>query len=300
MRTPIQLAKEELVMSKIRALADFHVWPDRESLDPDRWLTNFKQNERPYAVNILNVFLYFNNRLIDAMFLAAIHSLSSEIISSSHRIADRRNAWRDFLSNVIITYVQGEQPNPTDSGYVFARKARQVVRFQEEQVVPPAVALRRLLRDPHLPVLFVDDFVGSGAQMTKEWNRPQESQASFRDAYEPDTTVYYVPLVATTFGLDTIHENCPGVRVRLAHILDIGYSLTSPRSFLWPTALKANATDVLWTASRRAGILDRCQFGWQGFQNFALAMSFEHSVPDATLPLIYWDAEGWQPLIRRT
>lgn len=284
-------------MSKVRSLADFHVWPEREILDPDRWLTNFTAHERPYAINILNVFLYFNSRLIDAMFSAAIHSLSAELISGNNR-----PSWRDFLSKVTVTYVQGEQPSPTDSGYVFARKARQVIGFEQCRVLPPAAALRSLWRDPALPILFVDDFVGSGEQMTVEWNRQQEpdSQASFRDACRAETIVYYVPLIATTTGLDWIAQKCPGLRVRPAHILDAGYSLTSPRSFLWPPSLKANARDVLWTASHRAGIPEHCPFGWQGFQDLALAISFEHSVPDATLPLIYWEARGWRPLIRRT
>jgi hypothetical protein len=39
---------------------------------------------------------------------------------------------------------------------------------------------------------------------------------------------------------------------------------------------------------------------WQGFHKLGLALAFQHCVPDATLPLFYWEHNEWHPLIRRT
>ena len=62
---------------------------------------------------------------------------------------------------------------------------------------------------------------------------------------------------------------------------------------------KPGAHEFLFEASRRAGIVDELGSNWAGFENLALPLAFFHCVPDATLPLYFWERNGWSPLIRR-
>jgi hypothetical protein len=39
---------------------------------------------------------------------------------------------------------------------------------------------------------------------------------------------------------------------------------------------------------------------WQGFHCLGLSLAFYDSVPDATLPIFYWEENGWNPLIKKT
>ena len=292
------------MLSKLQLFADFHLWPDRETLNPDAWLENFKTNELPYALNILHVYLHFNDRLTNALFHAAFHSLSAAVTKDANSPGEAVRLWNHFLSSLTVTYVQGESPGPTDSGYLFARKARQITGMTAANVVHPPVALRSLLEDPASPLVFVDDFIGSGQQMIVQWHRTQHVDrtrvTSFSKATQTYSEVIYIPIVATSQGLQNVAKHCPALKVRPVHILDAAYSLTSPDSLLWPTHLKSSASDVMFTASKRAGILDAQNGEWQGFANLALPLSFDHSVPDATLPLIYWEKGDWQPLIRKS
>ena len=303
-RLPIQPVTEAFVLSKLQLFADFHLWPDRELLNPDAWLGNFKTTERPYALNVLHVYLHFNDRLTNAMFRAALHSMSGAVTCHANSPDEASTLWSTFLSSLTVTFVQGESPGPTDSGYLFARKARQITGMTQTNVVQPQVALRTLLQDPVSPVLFVDDFIGSGQQMIVEWYRTHRIDpslgASFSTATQSHSEVFYIPIIATSQGLDNVAEHCPALKVRPVHILDSTYSLTSPDSILWPTHLKSSANDVLFTASKRAGILESQNVKWQGFRNLSLPLSFDHSVPDATLPLIYWETGDWKPLIRKS
>ena len=89
-------------------------------MDPERWLGNFLDEERPFALK-LNVFLYYNDLLVDALFHRAVHELSSGITAVSS--SEAATQWQSFLRNLRVTYVEGEKPNPTDSGLLFARKA---------------------------------------------------------------------------------------------------------------------------------------------------------------------------------
>ncbi len=295
----------DFISSKLRFLADLHLWPRRANLDPNDWLSNFEPDELPYAHNILNVFLYFANPIIDAMFHSAVHSLSSSITRHATSLAEAKAQWQMFLSTVIVTYVQGEKPRPTDSGYVFARKARQVLGISEDQILHPPDALGALVRNPQTAILFVDDFVGSGNQMTATWKRKYSIESigrktSFSESAHHNSFVVYLPILATKTGMDTIESCCSGLDVRAVHSLDSRYSLVSDDSILWPEGMRDEAVDVLYHASQRAGIVANYKFGWQGFQSLGLGVAFEHSVPDATLPLIFWNQNGWRPLVRRT
>ena len=295
-RLSAQKAPDDFVLSKVQFLVDIHLWPIRTHLDPHRWLNNFRATERPYALNILNVFLYLSNQIIDGMFRAALHSLSGPLTLQATSLANAKAIWHAFLSTVNVTYVQGEIPSPTDSGLLFARKARQVLNIPEEQITEPRDALNALVRNPSTPIVFVDDFLGSGSQMIATWTRKYQIdpgyETSFSDICERDTYVAYVPLVATRNGIRTLDKRCPRLTTLPVYAIDGRYSLLSTDSVLWPDSLRDNAFDVLYTASRRAGIVDNYELGWKGFRDFALAIAFEHSVPDATLPLVFWDQGG--------
>lgn len=302
-RLPAQQVSAEFIESKLQFMADIHLWPERQQMDPDTWLENFRDAERPYALNLLNVFMYFNEPLVDALFRAAVRSLSAAITTPAMSLADAKARWRAFLARVRVTFVQGEHPRPTDSGIVFARKARQVLDISDDQIVEPSLALKGLIEDPASPVLFVDDFVGGGSQMSATWRRQYSvgpgRSSSFEAAAQYNSFVVYTPLLATTHGLEILAQKCSGLRVCPAHSIDTRYSLTAPDSILWPDSLRSSAVDVLFEASKRAGIVDEYEHGWQGFRDLALAVAFWHSVPDATLPLFFWDRNGWAPLIRR-
>ena len=302
-RIPTQAPSELFIKSKVQFFADVHVWPEHGVLDPERWLGNFLDEERPFALNLLNVFLYYNDLLVDALFHRAVHELSSGITASSVSSSEAATQWQSFLRNLRVTYVEGEKPNPTDSGLLFARKARQILGIDEEQIVAPADALLERLRDGDRRILVVDDFVGSGNQMKETWHRVyadgSEDACTFASAAGRGAKVVYVPLVSTSYGLDNLTVCCPGLDVRPVHVLDNSYSLIHPKSVLWPDGLRADAQDFLLTASRRAGVVDELGDMWKGYCGLALPIAFSHCVPDATLPLYYWEENGWAPLIRQ-
>ena len=300
-RLPRQQEKESFILSRLELLADFHLWPIGDLLDPLGWLSNFESRERPYALNILYVHLHFSDRLINALFQAAVHSLSAELTANAQTPDHASAIWQSFLASLTVTYVEGESRGPSASGYRFTSKARQVAGIPEPRIVHPPAALRTLLINSNSPLLFVDDFIGSGQQMKADWSRKHRVDSidiSFSDVCRPGASIFYVPLIATTHGLNNVRRSCPGLIVRPAHVLDSTYSLTSADSILWPQHLKQSANDVLFAASRRAGIVRHHKQGWQGFHDLALPLSFDHSVPDATLPLIYWETDNWKPLIR--
>ena len=279
------------------------LWPASHTFDPRGWLDNFRENERPYALNLINVFLYYNEDLIDALLSSAVRRLTTYAVTPGSPLNEATEQWMLFLRNVLVTYVEGENPNATDSGRVFARKARQVLGIDQHQIGSPEQTLSRLLQDHPGPVLLLDDFFGSGNQMLNTWRYRYRVAAdemfSFEMAARRDISIFCVPLVSTTFGVNALMRNCNGLIVSPAHVLDERYSLVAADSILWPEDLKHTSNEFLYSASERAGILDEPSIQWDGFQSLGLALAFSHAVPDATIPLYYWERPGWNPLVRR-
>jgi hypothetical protein len=293
---------ELFVLQKTSFFVDTQLWPSRQILDPLGWLSNFDDDERPYAVHLLNVFMFFSESMCDAMLRATVQSLSADLAARAVSLAEAESRWREFLSTVVVSYVHGERPNASDSGHLFARKARQVLGIAEHQILEPAEAISVLLSRRNGVLLLVDDFVGSGRQMLSTWNRSYASRdgkkGNLRTLAERGTRIVYVPLIATSYGLSELRATCLGLEVRAAHELDPRYSLTHPTSILWPDSLRSRGINFILTASTRAGILD-VGAHWQGFHDLALGVGFWHGVPDATLPLFLWDRNDWKPLLRR-
>ncbi|MBN1458867.1 MAG: hypothetical protein JXA57_04975 [Armatimonadetes bacterium] len=302
--TAIQ-SSQSAILNKAGLFTNFQLWPTRDKMDPQGWLGNFTSEELPYALVLLDGFLFYSEPLVEALFLSAVQAISAEVTERATSLTHAQALWSSFLARLRVTLVEGENPNPTDSGHLFVRMARQVLGIDQTQIVNPGEALSTVRRDPTLVVLFVDDFVGSGNQMESTWTRRYASngsgEASFAQlAGSGSGTFYYVPVVATTTGMTMLKAACASLRVRPAHTLDKAYSLTHPDCFLWPDSLRPTARDALYEMSRRAGITGNCEYGWEGFHSLALPLGFWHCVPDATLPLFFWDLGSWAPLLRRT
>jgi hypothetical protein len=288
---------EEFVLRKLAYFVDVHLWPVAADSDPKRWLDNFTDAERPVAVHLLNAFTYFNRRITDHLFQAALHALSAEIIGAGGNSTEP-NRWREFLDGVVVTYLQDERPNPSDSGFAFMRRARQVAMVPETRLVHPEQALD-LMRQFEVPVLFVDDFVGSGQQTIRTWRRKFEVRGehiSFEDvARTTSSRVFYCPLIASDYGIRRIEISCFGLDVRPAHLLTAADSALGPQSEIWPRDLMGHAEQVIEEASNRAGIAD-----WKGFHDLGYCLAFEHSIPDASLPIFWSGSDNWYPLFRRS
>ncbi len=206
-----------------------------------------------------------------------------------------------------MTYVTGESPHLSDSGILFARKAKRALGFREQDIVSPDAAIADLMATPGLPLVFVDDFVGSGRQFEATWHRKVEcldgTSRSFADLRDGGqlTQAYYCNAVSTAAGLARIAENCPGVMVLPGNVVGVEASFTDDGTRQWPSQLREIGRRFIAGVAPRCGFLasDGTEEDWRGFDLLGLGLSFSHSTPDATLPIFHSERNGWKPLVRR-
>ena len=306
---PPQELNVALLNEKCSDFAKFQVWPLRTRLDARAWLGNFRNDDLPLAQHLLNACMYFNDDLTRQLFVAALQGISVLRPWRARRTGNIFDDWAAFLNSMSLTYVTGEIPSPADSGHLFARKARDHADISEEQILKPEEVLERIALGGHQsPIVFVDDFVGSGDQFAETWEREYEVGGklySFRNAARDadrdgmPLEFYYAPAVCTMYGLDNIKRRCAGVEVSAGNILDQRYNVFHRESLIWPHGLVADGQELVRRVSLELGLADDdSEWGLLGYHGLGLAIGFAHKTPDATIPLFRHRADNWRPLVK--
>lgn len=288
----------ESLAERSEALVELQVWPVSTRLDWRGWLSNFSKDEQFFARCLLEAFLYYGEDQARALLSAAFHGISRDVARSANTYSERETLWHAFIDSVVVTYVEGETPSPTDSGFAFARKARQVLGVDESRILRPVEALQTSQRE-HCPILFVDDFVGSGKQFESTWQRQLTGglTGTFRDLARTGTSsIWYAPLIATQYGLSRLAVKAPEAIIRPAHTIGVEYSSNHDEALVWPSGAHDDARQFVEDATKRAGY--KVSEAW-GFHDLGLGIAITDTIPDACLPIFYSEKNNWRPLMAR-
>lgn len=288
------------VLAKCDVLRSVGFWPSEKLLRPRAWLQNFDAEDRGTAALLLDKFNYYNSRLTDALLLSSFHSLGDGLPKAAK--PENTDTLIRALKRAVFTPVRGERPNPTDSGYLLCRKARQILGIDEDRVVDTDQAIDAAMEGR--PVVFLDDFIGSGDQFIYTWSKYCSSGTTFDNTQtKTGFTAIYIALLATDFGATEITKSCPRVSLCVTHILKPASTIKG--AFSDDLGTRDRIENFLWKYSsqltpKEEYMAMNIDYLLYGYKNRGLLFGFEHSIPDATLP-IFWSPgpNNWEPLIER-
>jgi len=216
-------------------------------------------------------------------------------------LAPTRDQLLAAITNAVFTPVCGETPNPTDSGNLICRRVRQVLGVNEDRIKNTQEAMRTAANGD--PVVFVDDFIGSGDQFLSTWQDENSGHSFELLQQQTGFPTIYISLVGTESGIQNISQFAPSVAVCVAHKFDDrqtlwGLQTNNPGLFQQIDLLLKKYTPRLTPHEMYMLQEDYLTYG---YKRRGLFFGFEHSVPDATLP-IFWcrGRNDWEPLIERT
>lgn len=298
----------EQVIKRCDSLRKSGLWPNEQKLNPRRWLNNFEAEDRHIAALLLEHFEYFNATHSIRLLKAGFHELVNR-----HAISLKESpscAREKLLRNAIYTPVQGERANISDSGNYLCRLIRQTLGIQESQILPLADAIHAAFNGT--PVILVDDFVGSGDQFiaTIRNNARRTFPYTLHDCLNnSDCSFSYLGMIATSMGAARIRNDVPSVTLGFAHVLQRDQSifqLSAPDVYgiQNPSDRISRFLDKYHPKlrPRETYILNTPAYLKYGYKEAGLLLGFEHSIPDATLP-IFWsvgDSADWHPLVARS
>lgn len=298
-----QLADEFQVLDACDRLIDLAIWP-RGKIEYRGWLQNFERADRPLAVQMLSRFTFLSHALVDRLFVSAFHDVSNYVGRRGEDFPTRQARWQAFCDQAIVVPVMGERPNPSDSGWGFARKARQLLGIAEGKLMQPQEAVEAIANGSTAPVVFVDDFVGSGDQFLRTWRRKHETAVGTRSFAQLSGAlpVFYCNVFMTQYGRDRITLNAPTVRLLTGNMIPLDHNHARCDSVIWPAGQVTNGIRLARRIGHSLGYnaINGGLRDWRGYHRLGLGVAMEDSVPDANLPLFFEDANGWQPLVRRS
>ena len=290
-----------LLTEKVRYFREFAVWPVVQEFNTEAWLSNFLPDEMQVAERLLTNFSYFNERMTDALLLAAIQNYFGEEEQSNQ--VTGKNV-EDYIRETAFVPCEGEKPHPTDSGNLIVRKLRDKFLIPEDNIMSPMEALTH--RTKFRRFILFDDLAGSGNQFETTWNRNYEiggGRISFQYISQSDKhTFAFCCCISTSKAKDRIVTVAPAVTLSSAHQLHDRHSSVHPSSSIWQGKDAQSALRIIKSASLRAGYSaeDGSQEDWRGFHALGLTLAFNHGIPDASLPIFFSRRQNWKPLIART
>jgi hypothetical protein len=294
----------ESVLAKCEALKNGGIWPSDTHIRPSAWLDNFSDSqERLLAAILLDNFVFYSDRASARLLANAFNRFEDDVLLGR---MPGLGTPEEFLNSLIFTPVEGEDPRPTDSGKTLCKRLRDLTELDDERFFEPAAALEKAFHGH--PVVFVDDFLGSGNQMIETWKRDYRSSPphSFKDAYSSNPfSAICLTMVATDTAVQNLLVEAAPILVVATHILDPSYSvqnlvapaLTPPitnfqaelRQFLERHAINLNLPSFLTGEDALFG-----------FHELGLLFAIQGGIPDSTVPLL-WASGGdtWIRLVRK-
>jgi hypothetical protein len=291
------------VIEKSDFFRNIQIWPVKNVLNYKGWLDNFSiQEEKEIASHVLDFFMFFSKQMIFQM-LKTVVGYCGEYLKS------RFPYWQhvDFLKKCIFSYIPGESISPTDSGHIFLRYLRDELHIPEENLLEFNKLLAFINKSSDsIPVIFIDDFVGSGAQCVKAWNKNKIGlcgETLSKIASKSSHTFIYAPLIANHIGYEYIKHNCIGLKLYTCYLLGNEYNLFDPDCLCWKNNkdLYLKGTELIISKSKELKIPDSAGknvIDLKGFNQQGLALAFEHGAPDAIPAIFYW-CNNWTPLIKK-
>lgn len=291
------------ITDKARFYQNVSLWPRTTKLNYKGWLSNFEnRDDLELAKKILDFFVYYSDDLVDQLIIAAVGRCG-------YKLQELNGGWsyNDYKEKCWYGFVPGEHPHDSDSGHIFIRKVRDVLRVDERRELKfPEILQMLAVESTPQNVILVDDFVGSGSQCCTAWNCLKlKTGSTLADlCMKIPHNIFYAPLVINHDGYRRIKANCHNLNLETVHILGDEYNLFNSKCLCWnndPNLYK-RGTEMILRKSRVVGIPEddvRNPLYIRGLQEQGLAIAFEHGIPDACPPFFYWDQNGWTPLIKK-
>lgn len=290
-------------LERFRFFRQIQILPVAGVFDFEGWMENFSGMEERYiAAKILSGFMYYERGMVNRLLYDAIGNVIADI-----RKIRKSNGCNFYLKEVIYSFIPGETPSVTDSGYLFTRKLRDDLGVPPKHIVEFAEVISTLKNTPDngLNLVFCDDFVGSGCQCRKALNGKNYTELGGQTIYgyalAHGQVLAYAPLIANMIGYSSIKVSMPDLILRPVHVLGDEYNLFNPQCFCWnyDSGLFNAGVDLITEKCRDIGIPDNnSAVSMKGFRGQGLMIGFEHGIPDSD-SAIFFCKDRWNPLMER-
>lgn len=287
-----------LIESRVRNLIDSQIWEGIKIERVEQWLSNYQNDKEKYfATRILDFLIYRSEPQTKAL----IENLFSRCLPEALRKINGNNI--DWLMSLkgsvdpgirIVPVIRDDDP-PTKSGPLVARIIKRFLRLNEKWMIWP-FKIDEHINDGKTVFLFIDDFLGTGTQFIKFANRN-----NLKSVFQSNTCIY-APLAASVSGIELVQEEFPDLLVTTSEELKACLDIFSDDSECFNDGVNTPESAKLFyeeLLERISGIpKNRNRFAY-GYGHLAMIYAFDHASPNASIPLLWYEYDGFTPLFDR-
>lgn len=285
----------ESVKAECKQLIELGLWDVRMARF-ESWIKQFCGNEEEFfSACLLDQIILRTTQQFEAGLRSLLRSnLNSNLFSGapdlelSQKLASRNDP------KLRLVPVICETDPPTKSGPLVLRRLQRSLQFNQQWMCWPWQAPDHIRAGTEI-IIFVDDFLGSGRQFVKFFN-----QWKFHE-FSEGVRYFYAPVVAHQQGIIHLKNELPAICVTSAETLGESHGFFSAE--VWSRLGQGNIS----AEEAKAWYLDFANqrgfspksIGPLGVGDLALTFGFSHSTPNNSLPILWYETSGWQPLLER-
>jgi len=259
------------------------------------WLSNFKDNsvidERLMALELLNAFIYYNEKeikyLCKNVFNEFKQSLIHDMVKTGLSIYESEDNFLRNINEIRFAHVG----RPSESGCFI------LYYFRQENEIPIELFVERWeqINNTIKHLVLIDDFLGTGDTIESFLD-----SNTFKEIKEhsPSIKVYYLPLVSLQDGYAYIHTKFPELILLCSQFFSNEYRVFSEKSYLYcdeTPEIRGLKKEIC----RQYGDDLETEDWALGFDESQILIGFHHNIPDNTLPIIWSQKNGWNPIFPR-
>tara|TARA_Y100001934_G_scaffold147459_1_gene177073 strand:+ start:440 stop:1342 length:903 start_codon:yes stop_codon:yes gene_type:complete len=291
-------ASDRLAIARMRAtrLIETGIWNGLAYSDLQAWIANFKSpDEKLLASLLLDSFTFKSQEQLAAQIKACLTSSipyslanrSIDILNGIDFSSVLKKKYERNLTMYLVPVIRDIDP-PTKSGPSVARQFKRLECINEEYMIWPW-QIRDKIASGGKIFIFIDDTLATGEQF--EGFLKQYVPSSYPD----EVKFSYVPLVAHTSGLRRVEKLFPRISVCPVEVATVENSFFNNHLTKNYTDLKALYDEVVKRIFNK-GFYKQSRYG---YGDLALTLSYNHSTPNATLPVYWYSSNNFHPLVRR-
>jgi hypothetical protein len=285
--------EEELKVksSEIVVLADKWRTYQGQAITEDKiraWLEQFgSTQERRLMFTVLSHLRFYSDDFLRRK-MAEIHGIVERGLT---RYLERLKSKR---SDILVGYLD----SPSKSGAHFARLYADEAKIYVGNIVEKSQLAEALQQEPIRALVFVDDFVCTGNSVVENLQELDSQLAKV--VLERDIKVVFVAAVAFKQGWQRIEELVENELV-MPVITRYCELLGEEAQCFGDSSDCFTHVDIREDAKRTAAQYGRSlEKKWPlGYGNFGLAVVFERSCPNNSLPILWKESTTWIPLFKR-
>lgn len=292
----------------------------------DEWLSNFKnEGEKNAALYLLSRFIFFNERCINMLVKSLYRDLYRYPIIASIRSNNGNTLDDGFIEsefnkvlNQTLFACVGNSSESSAHLHYQLRKQGRVAKNLFDYYVYDSKLKRRCVSRPITRCVFVDDFCGTGRQVSTD-KKVVEVIDEVRTFF-PSAKMSYYTLVATFDGLDHARKSCVFDEVESVIEMDNSFKCFSDISRIFNVDIPFEKTKVEQICKDHGKELMKHFYTYVedltsnptafnkfvdknalGFLDCQLLVGFHHNTPDNSLPIIWYaeDPQLWTPIFPR-